>query len=218
MEGPRQGAGTPALGLSLPPAGSLGLPPGPHTGTRRPPAAGRERRKIQTNMATPLILGTVTGLSCMTDPNSERPPEADLVPGSSGAWFRGWDPEFLMAGPEADPRATPVSLGHCMGRVSRSCTRPSSSATLPWWLQDGASPLSHRLVLGSVSPYLRDQMASTDSQGGEVQLQDVSPSIRQSILHYLYTEELALTAECAQELFVTASRLQIPPLLEMVGR
>ncbi|XP_034648605.1 kelch-like protein 5 [Trachemys scripta elegans] len=77
---------------------------------------------------------------------------------------------------------------------------------------------SHRLVLGSVSPYLRDRMASAESRGGEVQLQDVSPSVLQSILRYLYTEELALTAEHAQELFVTASRLQIPPLLETVGR
>ncbi|CAM4701737.1 unnamed protein product [Caretta caretta] len=97
-----------------------------------------------------------------------------------------------MAGPEADPRATPVSLGSCMR-------------------QD-------RLVLGSVSPYLRDRMASTESRGGEVQLQDVSPSVLQSILRYLYTEELVLTAERAQELFVTASRLQIPPLLETVSR
>ncbi|XP_043390802.1 kelch-like protein 20 [Chelonia mydas] len=61
-------------------------------------------------------------------------------------------------------------------------------------------------------------MASAESRGGEVQLQDVSPSVLQSILRYLYTEELVLTAERAQELFVTASRLQIPPLLETVGR
>ncbi|EMP27234.1 Kelch repeat and BTB domain-containing protein 5 [Chelonia mydas] len=61
-------------------------------------------------------------------------------------------------------------------------------------------------------------MASAESRGGEVQLQDVSPSVLQSILRYLYTEELVLTAEQAQELFVTASRLQIPPLLETVGR
>ncbi|CAM5130014.1 unnamed protein product [Natator depressus] len=100
-----------------------------------------------------------------------------------------------MAGPEADPRATPVSLGSCM--------------------RQGFQEL---LVLGSVSPYLRDRMASAESRGGEVQLQDVSPPVLQSILSYLYTEELVLTAERAQELFVTASRLQIPPLLETVGR
>ncbi|CAM5173130.1 unnamed protein product, partial [Eretmochelys imbricata] len=85
-------------------------------------------------------------------------------------------------------------------------------------LLEGPDTPCQLLVLGSGSPYLRDRMASTESRGGEVQLQDVSPSVLQSILRYLYTEELVLTAERAQELFVTASRLQIPPLLETVGR
>nr|XP_032653837.1 kelch-like protein 5 [Chelonoidis abingdonii] len=122
-----------------------------------------------------------------------------------------------MAGPEANPRATPVSLGRCMRQGFQELYQAQQLCDVALVAAGRRFP-SHRLVLGSVSPYLRDRMASAESQGGEVQLQDVSPSILQSILHYLYTEELALTDECAQELFVTASRLQIPPLLETVGR
>ncbi|XP_038238122.1 kelch-like protein 1 [Dermochelys coriacea] len=113
-----------------------------------------------------------------------------------------------MAKPEADPRATPVSLGRCMRQGFQELYQAQQLCDVALVAAGRCFP-SHRLVLGSVSPYLRDRMASVESRDGEVQLQDVSPSVLQSILRYLYMEERT------QELFVMASRLQILQLLEM---
>ncbi|XP_067413342.1 kelch-like protein 3 [Emydura macquarii macquarii] len=124
---------------------------------------------------------------------------------------------MAKVGDEDEPEATPGSLGRWVRQGFQELYQAQQLCDVTL-VAAGRSFPSHRLVLGSVSPYLRDMMASEESQGRQVQLQGVSPSVLQSILNYLYTEELALTAERAQELFVVASRLQIPPLLETVGR
>ncbi|XP_067422767.1 kelch-like protein 12 [Emydura macquarii macquarii] len=78
----------------------------------------------------------------------------------------------------------------------------------------------HRVLLAAVSPYFKDVFTSSwkESQGGEVVLQDMSPSLLQSILKYIYTEELSLTLETAPDLFAAASKLQILPLVEICSR
>ncbi|CAM2104340.1 unnamed protein product [Caretta caretta] len=78
----------------------------------------------------------------------------------------------------------------------------------------------HRVLLAAVSPYFKDVFTSfgKESQGGEVVLQDMAPFILQSILQYIYTEELSLSLETAPELFAAASKLQIRPLVEICCR
>ncbi|XP_062987401.1 kelch-like protein 17 [Elgaria multicarinata webbii] len=85
---------------------------------------------------------------------------------------------------------------------------------------EGRSFPCHRMLLASVSPYFRDIFvnSSLESQNGEIQLKDMAASTLHSLLDYLYTEELSITAETAQDLFTAASKLQILPLKEMVGR
>ncbi|CAM4671414.1 unnamed protein product [Caretta caretta] len=78
----------------------------------------------------------------------------------------------------------------------------------------------HRVLLAAVSPYFKDVFTSfgKESQGGEVVLQDMAPFILQSILQYIYTEELSLSLETAPEVFAAASKLQIRPLVEICCR
>ncbi|CAM5075396.1 unnamed protein product, partial [Natator depressus] len=77
----------------------------------------------------------------------------------------------------------------------------------------------HRVLLASVSPYFRVMFTSSfkESQDGEVLLKAIAPSIIQSMLNYLYLEEISLTAETAEELFIASSRLQILPLEEIIS-
>ncbi|XP_074874066.1 kelch-like protein 6 [Carettochelys insculpta] len=78
----------------------------------------------------------------------------------------------------------------------------------------------HRVLLAAASPYFKDVFVSSckESQKGEVVLQDMAPSTLQSILNYVYTEELPLTPATAPELFAAASKLQIFPLAEICSR
>ncbi|XP_061457579.1 kelch-like protein 6 [Rhineura floridana] len=78
----------------------------------------------------------------------------------------------------------------------------------------------HRMLLAAINPYFRAMFSSSfrESQDGEVLLQDMDPSIVQTVVNYYYTEEIALMPEMAQDLFVAASRLQILPLLESCSR
>ncbi|EMP42086.1 Kelch repeat and BTB domain-containing protein 5 [Chelonia mydas] len=83
-----------------------------------------------------------------------------------------------------------------------------------------ATGAKQRVLLAAVSPYFKDVFTSfgKESQGGEVVLQDMAPSILQSILQYIYTEELSLSLETAPDLFAAASKLQIRPLVEICCR
>ncbi|ETE71526.1 Kelch repeat and BTB domain-containing protein 8, partial [Ophiophagus hannah] len=76
------------------------------------------------------------------------------------------------------------------------------------------------MLLASVSPYFRDLFTSgsSESQNGEILLEDMTASTLHSLLDYLYTEELSLSAQTAHDLFTAASKLQILPLKETVGR
>ncbi|XP_029475707.1 kelch-like protein 3 isoform X2 [Rhinatrema bivittatum] len=74
----------------------------------------------------------------------------------------------------------------------------------------------HRVVMAAVSPYFQAMFSSPlkESRDGEVQLQDVSPSVIQDVLTYIYTGQVMLTLHTAEQLFSTASRLQVLPLLD----
>ncbi|XP_019396888.1 PREDICTED: kelch-like protein 6 [Crocodylus porosus] len=78
----------------------------------------------------------------------------------------------------------------------------------------------HRAVLAAVSPYFHDVFTSSqkESPSGEVLLQDIAPSLFQSILKYIYTEEVSLTEETAQDLFEAADKLKILPLVDICYR
>ncbi|KAJ7306487.1 hypothetical protein JRQ81_009842 [Phrynocephalus forsythii] len=79
---------------------------------------------------------------------------------------------------------------------------------------DGQRFPCHRALLAAISPYFREVFTTTwkDSKDKEVVLQDVAPSVVQSIMRYVYTEDVALTPEVAPLLFEGASKLQIIPL------
>ncbi|XP_062822080.1 kelch-like protein 28 [Anolis carolinensis] len=78
----------------------------------------------------------------------------------------------------------------------------------------------HRMLLAAINPYFRAMFSNSfrESQDGEVLLQDIDPTVVQAVVNYYYTEEIALTPETAEDLFVAASRLQILPLLESCSR
>lgn len=79
---------------------------------------------------------------------------------------------------------------------------------------------SHRALLASVSPYFQAVFTSgfKEARDGEVLLKDMDPSILQELLVYIYSGELAIHSETAEDLFKTASRLQIMPALELTSR
>lgn len=57
-----------------------------------------------------------------------------------------------------------------------------------------------------------------ESREGEIVLMDLSATCLQSLLDYVYTGELLLLGEEAEELFTAASRLQITSALEIITR
>ncbi|XP_028595487.2 kelch-like protein 6 [Podarcis muralis] len=78
----------------------------------------------------------------------------------------------------------------------------------------------NRALLASVSPYFQAMFTSDfkESRDGEVLLKDMDPSLLQNLLAYVYSGELALTSENAEDLFTAASRLQVTPALQHISR
>ncbi|XP_068130536.1 kelch-like protein 18 [Hyperolius riggenbachi] len=85
---------------------------------------------------------------------------------------------------------------------------------------EGRRFLCHRVVLASVSPYFRAMFTTcmVESQQGEVSLLDVSTSTIETILHFIYTGEAAVTLDNAEDLFTVSSRLQITAMQEQCSR
>ncbi|XP_068130542.1 kelch repeat and BTB domain-containing protein 8-like [Hyperolius riggenbachi] len=85
---------------------------------------------------------------------------------------------------------------------------------------EGSRFLCHRVVLASLSPYFRAMFTScmVESQQGEVSLLDVSSSTIETILHFIYTGEAAVTLDNVEDLFTVSSRLQITAMQEQCSR
>ncbi|XP_050793325.1 kelch-like protein 1 [Gopherus flavomarginatus] len=118
-----------------------------------------------------------------------------------------------------DTQDAPQSLGSFLsqGLKQMYLDKQFCDATL---VVEGRRFPCHRMLLASVSPYFRVMFTSSfkESQDGEVLLKAIAPSIIQSMLNYLYLEEISLTAETAEELFIASCRLQILPLEEIISR
>ncbi|XP_063001449.1 kelch-like protein 3 [Elgaria multicarinata webbii] len=111
----------------------------------------------------------------------------------------------------------PRPLGLSQGLAELYMEELLCDATL---VADGHRFPCHRALLAAISPYFRDIFISTweESNGKEVLLKDVAPSVVESILKYIYTEEIALTLDLAPCLFAGASQLQIVPLQNICCR
>ncbi|XP_061461488.1 kelch-like protein 12 [Rhineura floridana] len=85
---------------------------------------------------------------------------------------------------------------------------------------DGRKFPCHRTLLASISLYFQRMFTSTfkESHEGEIVLLDLTASSLQRLLDYVYTGELLLLSEEAEELFTTASRLQITSAMEIITR
>nr|XP_020659507.1 kelch-like protein 6 [Pogona vitticeps]XP_020659508.1 kelch-like protein 6 [Pogona vitticeps]XP_020659509.1 kelch-like protein 6 [Pogona vitticeps]XP_020659510.1 kelch-like protein 6 [Pogona vitticeps] len=120
---------------------------------------------------------------------------------------------------ENDTDVRPNSLAHYTTQGLRQLyeTQQLCDVTL---VADGRHFPCHRALLASFSPYFRAMFTRPFREYWEKQVvfEEMSPSILQRILEYVYTGELMLTPETAQDLFTAASRLVILPLQEIIGR
>ncbi|XP_066493548.1 kelch-like protein 12 [Tiliqua scincoides] len=114
-------------------------------------------------------------------------------------------------------KLTPRPLGLRQGLAEMYREEMLCDATL---IVDGQRFPCHRALLAAISPYFRDVFIHTwkESNGGEVLLQGIAPSVIQSILKYIYTEEIALTPEQAPHIFAGACQLQIIPVQDTCCR
>ncbi|KAM9312022.1 kelch repeat and BTB domain-containing protein 8-like [Gastrophryne carolinensis] len=78
----------------------------------------------------------------------------------------------------------------------------------------------HRVVLASVSPYFLAMFTSSmiETKHGEVSLLDVPTSAMQTIMHFIYTGEVALSLDNVEDLFIVSSRLQISTMVNLCSR
>ncbi|XP_066494247.1 kelch-like protein 24 [Tiliqua scincoides] len=122
------------------------------------------------------------------------------------------------SGKEDEPEAA-VSLKSCFSQGLKELheTHELCNATL---LAGGRRFPCNRALLASVSPYFEAVFTGgfKESRDGEVLLKDMDPALLQNLLAYLYSGELELSMETAEEMFTTASRLQFMPALALISR
>ncbi|XP_025059505.1 kelch-like protein 6 [Alligator sinensis] len=115
-----------------------------------------------------------------------------------------------------EERATLQPLDHCIREGFKKLYQNQQlcDATI---VTEGQRFPCHRMLLAAVNPYFRAMFVNSfkESHDGEILMHDMDPFTLQTVLNYLYTEEISITAESAQAVFVAASRLQILPLLEI---
>ncbi|CAI5694493.1 unnamed protein product [Oreochromis niloticus] len=80
--------------------------------------------------------------------------------------------------------------------------------------------LNFRVLLAAVSPYFRAMFTSplVESRLTEIRLEEVTPSVMETIIQFVYTGEAGLSLDTAEDLFVAANRLQVMPLQDLCSR
>ncbi|XP_053327476.1 kelch-like protein 41 [Spea bombifrons] len=70
----------------------------------------------------------------------------------------------------------------------------------------------HRLILAACSPYFRELFLSEENEEKKknVDLENVDPTVLESIIKYLYSADIELNDGNVQDIFALASRFQIP--------
>ncbi|XP_042626943.1 kelch-like protein 5 [Cyprinus carpio] len=87
-------------------------------------------------------------------------------------------------------------------------------------LVEGKKFMCHRVLLAAVSPYFRAMFTSplVESRLTEIRLEEVTPSVMETVIHFVYTGEAGLSLDTAEDLFVAANRLQVMPLQDLCSR
>ncbi|XP_061453751.1 kelch-like protein 6 [Rhineura floridana] len=168
-----------------------------------------------------ILRGTSRGRSTLWA-SSQR--ESDSPLGRDAPGSAVMDPPGLAATSrreeeeEEEPEMS-VSLKSCFSQGLKQLhhTHELCNATL---VAGGKRFPCNRALLASISPYFQAVFTSDfkESRDGEVLLRDMDSSILQNLLTYLYSGELALSSETAEDLFTVASRLQLTPALELISR
>ncbi|RXM35033.1 Kelch-like protein 17 [Acipenser ruthenus] len=68
---------------------------------------------------------------------------------------------------------------------------------------EGKKFMCHRVLLASVSPYFRAMFTSplAESRLAEIRLEEVTPEVVQTVVHFIYTGEAGLNPDTAEDLF-----------------
>ncbi|XP_053502971.1 kelch-like protein 3 [Ictalurus furcatus] len=87
-------------------------------------------------------------------------------------------------------------------------------------LVEGKKFMCHRVLLAAVSPYFRAMFTSplVESRLTEIRLEEVTPSVMETVIQFVYTGEAGLCLDTAEDLFVAANRLQVMPLQNLCSR
>ncbi|KAJ8369075.1 hypothetical protein SKAU_G00091030 [Synaphobranchus kaupii] len=87
-------------------------------------------------------------------------------------------------------------------------------------LVEGKKFMCHRVLLAAVSPYFRAMFTSplVESRLTEIRLEEVTPSVMETVIQFVYTGEAGLSLDTAEDLFVAANRLQVMPLQDLCSR
>lgn len=87
-------------------------------------------------------------------------------------------------------------------------------------LSCGLPPTPLRVLLAAVSPYFRAMFTSplVESRLTEIRLEEVTPSVMETVIQFVYTGEAGLSLDTAEDLFVAANRLQVMPLQDLCSR
>lgn len=57
-----------------------------------------------------------------------------------------------------------------------------------------------------------------ESRLTEIRLEEVTPSVMETVIHFVYTGEAGLSLDTAEDLFVASNRLQVMPLQDLCSR
>lgn len=82
------------------------------------------------------------------------------------------------------------------------------------------APPPLRVLLAAVSPYFRAMFTSplVESRLTEIRLEEVTPSVMETVIQFVYSGEAGLSLDTAEDLFVAANRLQVMPLQDLCSR